>query len=101
VAVVIRVAPLGDLRSVDLGDLSALRGALGGVPWAAAFALGTAGFRGLSLLGVGGVSPLGVGGVPLPLLFASGLPLGLLPPLPSGLASARPDLRSRETERHH
>ena len=88
----IRVALLGDLRSVDLGDLSAARGALGGVPCAAAFALGTAGFLGLSFLGVGGVSPLGVGGAPLPLLFASGLPLGLLPPLASGLASARPDL---------
>jgi hypothetical protein len=35
------------------------------------------------------------------LLFASGLPLGLLPPLPSGLPSARPDLRSTETERRH
>lgn len=96
------VAPLGDLRSADLGDLSAVRGALGGVPWAA-FALGTAGLRGLSPLGVGGVSPLGVGGVPFPLLLASGLALGLLLTFPSGLpsplASARPDLLIRKSKK--
>jgi hypothetical protein len=96
VAAIRVVAVLGDLRSADLGDLSAVRGALGGVPWAA-FALGTAGFLGRSFLGVGGVSPLGVGGVPLPLLLASaGLPLALLPPL----ASARPDLRSKKSKNH-
>ena len=63
------------LRSADPepGDLSAARG----VPWPAALALGTAGFRGLLSLGVGGVPPppfFSLSGFGLPLLFASAEP---------------------------
>lgn len=64
------------LRSADPGDLSAARGALGGVP-CASLALGTAGLR-----------VLGVGGVP----FFSGVGLPLL------FASAEPDLHSRNAK---
>jgi hypothetical protein len=69
----------GDLRSADPGDLSAARGALGGVP-CAALALGTAGLR-----------ALGVGGVPF---FSGGGGLLLL------FVSAWPDLRSKKPSRN-
>jgi len=77
---------VGALRSADPepGDLSAERG----VPWPAALALGTAGFRGLLSLGVGGVPP-----PPPPFFSLSGFGLPLL------FASAEPDLRpNQETE---